>query len=164
MCFPIKVAAIYNATAHLCGMTIHILGGRVCNDVASPLKRTAVDRSCKGVVDNKRHTMLMSHISKALYIEYIATWVRDGFTKESLGVRLECFLYFFVRSSWVDECTINAKLLQSYTKEVEGATIYRIANNDMSSCLTSSSVRPKGNRLEIFQFRQALVKFPVVTS
>ena len=28
----------------------------------------------------------------------------------------------------------------------------------------SSSVRPKGNRLEIFQFRQALVKFPVVTS
>ena len=28
----------------------------------------------------------------------------------------------------------------------------------------SSSVRPKGNRLEVFQFRQSLVKFPVVTS
>ena len=124
MCFPIKVAAIYNATAHLCGMTIHILGGRVCNDVASPLKRTAVNRSCKGVVDNKRHTMLMSHISKALYIEDVATRVRDGFTKESLGVRLECFLNFFVRSCWVDECTIYAKLLQGYTKEVEGTTIY----------------------------------------
>ena len=28
----------------------------------------------------------------------------------------------------------------------------------------SSSVLPKGNRLEVFQFRQALVKFSVVTS
>ena len=68
--------------------------------------------------------MLMSHIGKALYIEDVATRVRDGFTKECLGVRLECILYFFVRSCWVDKCAIYAKLLQGYTKEIEGATVY----------------------------------------
>ena len=105
---PIEITAIYNNASYGSGMPIHVFGGGVGNDVSSPFKWTAVDWSGKRVVYNQRYTMFMSHAGKFLNVEHIDAWVRNGFSKQRFGVRLESFVQFFFGSIGVDKCTIDA--------------------------------------------------------
>ena len=50
MGLPVEVAGIHHTSSHLSGMAIHVLRSGMGDDVASPLKRTAVDGRGKGVV------------------------------------------------------------------------------------------------------------------
>ena len=49
---PVKPARVNDAAADSGAVVIQIFCGGVCDDVGAPLKRAAVYRSCKGVVDN----------------------------------------------------------------------------------------------------------------
>lgn len=54
---PVEVTAVDNGAAYLNGMSVHIFGGGVGNDICTPLEGTAVYRCGKGVIHNKRHAV-----------------------------------------------------------------------------------------------------------
>ena len=128
---PVEVTAIHNHAAYLrCG-AIHILSGRVGNDVGSPFKRTAVDRGGKGIVHDERHPVLMGDAGKLFNIEYGAARVADGFAKHHLGVRAESLLNLLLAGIRVYEGALDAQLLQGNTEEVEGAAVNLVRGNDV---------------------------------
>ena len=136
MRFPVEVTAIDDNTTYGSSMTVHVLGSRVSHDIGTPFERTAVDWCSKGIVYNQRYTVLVSDAGKLLDIEYINARVRDGFTEEGLGVRLECLLKFFFRSIDVNECTFDAQLLHGYGEEIECTAIDSRCTYEMVACLT----------------------------
>ena len=133
---PVEVAAIDNTSAHLCGMAIHILRCGVGDNVTSPLKRTAVDRSGEGVVHDEWHTMLVGHLGEALYVKHIAARIAYCLAEEALGVGAELLLDTLVIPLWVDEGALDAELLHGDSKEVEGASIDCVACDEMVTSLT----------------------------
>ena len=89
---PGEVAAIHHATAYLCGKSVHILGGRVGDNVGSPLEWTAVYWRSKGVIDNQGYTIFVSYPCKLLYVEHGTTRICDGLAEQGLCVRTESLL------------------------------------------------------------------------
>ena len=81
----------------------------MCYDVASPLERPAVDGCGKGVVYYQRHAVSVSHLSKPLYVEYVAAWVGDGFTEETFRVWTKLCLDAFIIPFGVDEGAFYAE-------------------------------------------------------
>ena len=132
---PVEVAAIHYATAHLCGMAVHVLGGGVCDDVSAPLERTAVDGCGKGVVHDEGYTMLVCYACKALYIEDTATGVADCLAEEALCVGTELGFNALVVPVLVDEGALYAQFLQRYAEEVECAAIDVVGGYEMVACL-----------------------------
>ena len=136
MCLPIEVTAIDDGTAYLRGMTVHVLGGGVCNDVATPFNRAAVDGRGKGIIDNKGYTVLMSQLSEALDIKNITAWVGNGLAKETLGVRTEGCFNALIIPIGINEGAVDTELLHGNAKEVVRATIYIIRGDEVVACLT----------------------------
>ena len=96
-----------------------------------PFEWAAVDRRSEGVVNDERHPILVSDACKLLDVENSAARVADGFAENNLGVRAESLLDFFFAVVRIHESTLDAKLLQGYAEEIEGATINLIRSNDM---------------------------------
>ena len=117
-------------------MTVHILGGGMGDDVASPLKGTAVDGCGKGVVDNQWHTVAMGYAGKLLDVEHLATGIGDGFAEHRLGIGAECLLYLFLGGILIDKRALDAELLQCNAKEIERTSIYLVGSDDMVASLT----------------------------
>ena len=106
------------------------------HDVATPFERTAVDRSGKGVIDDERHAMLVSHLGKTLDVEHAAARVGDGLAKETLGVLLETSLDLLVWPFRIDISTFDAELLHRHTKEVVGAAVDIVGCDEVVASLT----------------------------
>ena len=51
--FPIELATIDDGSAHLCGVSVHVLRGGVGDDVAAPLEGAEVDVCGKSFIDNE---------------------------------------------------------------------------------------------------------------
>ena len=98
----------------------------MCDDVASPFKRTAVDGSGECVVNNQGHTVLMCYAREFLDVEHLASRIGDGLTKHCLGIRSECLLDFLLRGILIDKRALDTQFLQRYSEEIECATIYLI--------------------------------------
>ena len=81
MGFPVKISAVYNTAAYSHCMSIHVLGGTMGNDICTPLKRTAVDRGCEGIVHDQRYTMLMSYLCKFFNIQNGQRRICNGLSK-----------------------------------------------------------------------------------
>ena len=95
-CLPIKVAAVDDSAAYLCGVTVHVLCGGVCDDVSSPLEGAAVDGGGKGVVDDEWHAVLMGYPCEALDVEHGTSRIGDGLAEHCLRVGAEGGLYLLV--------------------------------------------------------------------
>ena len=135
MGFPVEVSAVHNCTAYLCGVAVHIFGGGVGNDVASPFEGTAVNGCGEGVVDNQGNAVTVSHLGKTLDVEHVAARVGDGFAKEAFRVGTELLLDALVVPVRVDECALYAQFLHGHTKEVIGAAIDVGRGDEMVACL-----------------------------
>ena len=133
---PIEVAAIHNHAANLSGVTVHVLRRGVRHDVAAPFKGTAVDGCGKGVIDDERHAVLVRHLGKALDVEHVAAWVRDGLAEEALRVGAEASLDAFVVPVGVDEGALDAELLQRHAEEVERAAVDSVGGDEVVASLT----------------------------
>ena len=133
---PIEVAAIDHTSTYLGCMPIHILGRGMCHDVATPLKRTTVDRGGESVIDDERHPMLVCHLGKTFDVEHIGTRVADGFAKEALGVGTKLLFDALIIPIRVNEGTLDAELLHRHTKEVIRATIDAVGRDEMVASLT----------------------------
>ena len=121
---PVKVAAVHDCTANLCCMSVHVLGGGVGDDVGSPLEWAAVDGCGECIVDNQGYTVPVSHVGKALDVEYLASGVGD------------CCLYLLVIPLGVDEGALDAEFLERNTEQVERASVYVVGRDDVAACLT----------------------------
>ena len=66
---PVEVTAVDDAAADAYAVAVNILCCGVGNDVSAPLKGTAVDGSCEGVVNNKRNTVRMCKVRKFLEVK-----------------------------------------------------------------------------------------------
>ena len=67
---PVKLTAVYDDTADLNGMTIHIFTCGMYNDIGTKVKRLTKDRGCKCIVHDQWNTHSMSDICKTFNIKY----------------------------------------------------------------------------------------------
>src|SRR5438067_13155545 len=82
---PVKGASIHDYAADGCTMASNELGGRVNNDISTVLDRLHEIGSGQRIIDNERHTMLMSNVSYGTNIESVQAWVTYGFGIERLS-------------------------------------------------------------------------------
>ncbi|MPM86765.1 hypothetical protein SDC9_133857 [bioreactor metagenome] len=122
---PVEVAAVYNATADADRVAVHVFRGRVGDDIRAPLKRTAVDRGCKRVVDDERHAVRMREARKLLDIQDGNAGVCDGFAKKRLGVGAKILRELLFRQRLIDKRAFDAHFFQRYAEEIEGAAVDR---------------------------------------
>ena len=118
-------------------MSIHILGGGMCNDITSPLKRTAIDRSGESIIHNKWHTVAMGYSGKFLNVEHLASGIGDRLTEEGLGVGTERFLNFLLRGILIDKSAFDAQFFHRYSEEIERTAIYLGRSDDMVARLAN---------------------------
>ena len=128
---PVEVAAVHYASSHLGGMSVHILCGGMCDDVASPLKRAAVDWRGECVVNNQRHTVLMGYACEFLDVEHLASRIGDSLAEHGLGIRAERLLDFLIRGILIDKCALDAQFLKRDTEEIKCATVNLVRCDDM---------------------------------
>ena len=112
-------------------MSIHILGGGMCNDITSPLKRTAIDRSGESIIHNKWHTVAMGYSGKFLNVEHLASGIGDRLTEEDLGVGTERFLNLLLRGILIDKGAVDAEFLHRHSEEIERTAVYLGGSDDM---------------------------------
>ena len=132
---PVEVSTIYDAATHLRGMTVHVFGCRMSDDISSPLERTAVDGRWERVVDDEGHAVTMGDASKLLDVEHTTTGIRDGLAKQSLRVRTEGGFDFFLAGFLVHECAVDAQFLQRHPEEIIGASIDFVGSHEVVASL-----------------------------
>ena len=153
MCVPVEVATVHHNAAHGHGVSVDILCRGVCNDVRTPLERTAVHRRCEGIVDNQRHTVLMCYARELLYIEHVAARIGYCLAEKQLGVRAECLLNLILRRCLVYESAFYSELLQRHAKQVVRSAIYLVRCHymvaglaDIEHCIEIGSLSARRER------------------
>ena len=119
MFIPVEFSGVYYAAADDGGGSLHVFGGGVGDDVSSPLERSAVDGSSKGIVHNERNSVSMRCLCKALYIKNGQRRVGDGLAEYRLGVRPEGRLKFLVGTKRIHKGEFHAHSGHGNGKEVE---------------------------------------------
>ena len=122
---PIKFPRVHNTTAYRCVMAIQVFRGGMDNDVCPPLKRTAVDRRGKSIVNDQWHSVGMCSLGKPLDIKYDKRWIGNGFTKYCLSIGLECRLQFFLGTIWIHKGKLDPHALHRHRKEIIGSPVDR---------------------------------------
>ena len=87
---PVKFSTVHNHAANLYGMSVHILGGGVDDNIRPEFKWPAIDWGCKGVVHNQRNPMRMRHFCKEFQICHNQGRIRERLRKNTSRIRLEC--------------------------------------------------------------------------
>ncbi len=136
MGLPVEVTAVYYASAHLSGMTVHILGSGMGDDIGTPLKGPAVDRCGEGVVNYQGHAMLMSDAGKLLDVEHFTARIGDGLAEEGLGVGTESSVNLVLSSLGRNEGTLDAKFFEGHTEKIVGATVNLVGGDEVVASLT----------------------------
>ena len=121
--FPVKIAAVHDAAAHAGCMAVHVLCGRMGHDIGAPLKRTAVDRSCKRIVNNQRHAVSVCCPRKLFNIQNHQGRIGDSLTKYRLRIRLKCLLQLFLCRIRIHQSRINSQFLKCHGKEIGRSAI-----------------------------------------
>ena len=86
---PVELAAVHNTAAYTGPVTVHIFGGGVGDDIAAPLKGTAIDGGSKGVIHNQRDAVGVGGLGELLNVQDCKGGVGDGLAKYGLGVGLK---------------------------------------------------------------------------
>ena len=120
---PVEMAAVNDAAAHSSAVTVHVLGRGMSYDISAPLKRTAVDRRCKRIINDKGNSVLVRGLRELLNVENSQRGVGDSLTENSLCVWLECRVEFLGGAVGADECEINTHLAHSHVEQVESTTV-----------------------------------------
>ena len=110
-------------------MPVHILGGGVGNDVRAEFKWTAVDRGCKGVIDNQGYAVCVRRFCEFFKVEHGQRRVCHRFPEHRLRILLEGCVQFIFRTIGINEGKGNAHLLHRYGKQVVGTAVNRSGAN-----------------------------------
>ena len=136
MSLPVEVAAVYDCSSHTGGMTVHIFGCGMGDNVGSPFKRAAIDRGSEGVVHNQRNAVPVCNPGELLNVEHVDAWIGDGFPEQTFRIRPESLVYFLFRSVGIHERTFDSELLHGYSEQVESSAVYGGRADEMVARLT----------------------------
>ena len=131
---PVKVSAVYNRSAYLNGMSVHIFCGGVGYNVSAPLEWTAVYRCGKGVIHNKGNAVAVGYVCKFFNIKNNKSRVCNGFCKKNFCVRAESFCDFFFACICVHKGAVNTKFFEGNCKKVEGSAVNGGGGNYVIAC------------------------------
>ena len=137
MSSPIKVATVNNGAANSRAVTVHILGCGMGHNICSPLKRTAVHRCGKRIVNNQWHTVVMSGLCPTLNIKNNQCRVCNSLTKDALCIWSECIVNFLVSCIWRDKRALHTHLFKGDSKQVKGSAINGGKRNKVISGLSN---------------------------
>ena len=116
-------------------MAVDVLCRGVRNDVAAKLDRTAVNRCCERVVHDERNAVVVRESSELLDVEDVNCRICDGLAEYALCVRADVLLELFKRQSLVNECALNAHLLECNAEEIVCAAVDIGRCDEMVACL-----------------------------
>ena len=140
---PVELASIDQQTAQAGAMAVEKLGGAVGDDVGTPLKRSAKEGGCQGVVDNQRQVVCLGNGADLLQGKDNQGGIANGLTVDQLGVGPDS-TEKRIRLEWVGKADFYAQTRQSIAQLVVGAAIETAAGDDMVAC---SAEGEKGQRL-----------------
>ena len=120
---PIKLAVIDDHATQVGRMPIHVLSGRVRDDVGAPLKGTAHHGRREGVVDHQRHAVVVRGLGKALDVEHGQRGIGDSLTKDELGVGLEGSLELLVGAVGGNKRAGDTHTAHGVGEQVVGAAV-----------------------------------------
>ena len=147
MGIPVEIAAVHDGAAYRHSMSVHVLGRGMSDYVSSPFERPAMNRSGKGVVNDKGDAMVVSYPGKLFYVKNFHTGIGDCLTEQELGLGAEGGTDLLFRSSLVYESNVYSKFLQGSPKKVESSAVDVSGCHDMSSCLADVDAGEKVRRL-----------------
>ena len=116
MGIPVEVAAVDDTAAYAGGVSVHVLGSRMNDDVCSPFERTAVDRSRECIVHNQRHSVTVCDTGKLFDIQHFERRIGDRFSEQCFRIRLESCRDFFFAGIRINECNVDAEFLHGDTE------------------------------------------------
>ena len=133
---PVELAAVYDDTADLNGMSIHIFTCGMYDDISTEVKRFTENRSCKCVVYDQWNSHCMCNICETLNIKYSQRRVCDCLAKHKLCILFKTGLDLIVRHIFIHVDTFNAKLLQSEREQIDRAAVDFRGTDDAVTSLT----------------------------
>ena len=128
---PVELAGVDDCSADRCAVAVHVLGGRVGDDVGTELDRAAVDRCREGVVHDERHTVGVGCVCEFLKIKDGQSRIGDGLAEDRLRVGLEGLIELLGRAVRGDEGEVDAHFPHGDVEEIVGAAVDGGAGNDM---------------------------------
>ena len=137
MSSPVKIATINNSAANSRAMTVHVLGSGMGHNICSPLKRTAVHRCGKRIVNNQWHIVVMSDLCPTLNIKNNQCRVCNSLTKDALGIWPKCCVNLLVSCIWRDKRALHTHLFKGDSKQVKGSAINGGKRNKVISGLSN---------------------------
>ena len=123
MFIPVEFSGVYYAAADDGGGSLHVFGGGVGDNVSSPLERSAVDGSSKGIVHDEGNSVCVGCFCETLYVKDRKGGVGDGLAEYRLGVRPEGRLKFLVGTKRIHESDFHAHPGHGHRKKIEGSSV-----------------------------------------
>ena len=138
---PVEIAGIHNGSAYGCGMSVHVLGRGMGDNVGSEIEWIAVNGCGKGIVHNERYLMVMGKLGKLFNIKHYQRRLCNGFRQYALSVLLKSFRDFLSRPVRVNHSTGNTHFFHGNRQQVKSASVYGRRKNHMVPCLTDIEYR-----------------------
>ena len=120
---PVKPSAVYDAAADRRAVSVHILCGRMRDDIRTPLKGAAVNRRSEGVINDERNAVRVCRLSESFNIKHGKRRVCDRLAKDRFCVGAESSIQLFVRAVGRNKGKVDAHLLHRNREEVEGTAV-----------------------------------------
>src|SRR5574344_360859 len=95
------------------------------HNICAEFKRSAVDRGCECIVNNKRYTVLMCKSCKLFKIKNGACRISNCLTKDTLRIRLDILAKLLVRKLLVDKCAFDAHLCHCNSEKIVSSAVDR---------------------------------------
>ena len=123
MCFPVKITAVNNRSAHTGSMSIHIFRSGMRDNICSPLKRTAVDRCSKCIVYDKRYPMRMCCVCKFFQIQNNKRRIGDRLSEYSFCILAERGIYFFFAAVRIHKSSFDSHFTDRVSIQIIGSSV-----------------------------------------
>ena len=147
VCHPVEVAAVDDRAAYADGMAVHVLCGRMCDDVSAELNRAAIRGSREGVVDDKRNSVGMRKTRELLDVENGNGGIGDGLAEQRPCIGTERLCKLLLGQILIDKGDVDAHLLHRYAEKIVGAAVNRRGSDDVAACLADVEEREEVCRL-----------------
>ena len=130
---PVKASAVNNAAADLNGMTVHIFGRGMCNDIGAKSERTAIDGRREGIIDDQRHSVAVGRLCKQFQIRHDKRRIGESFGKHTPCIFTECGVQFFLRAVRIHKSALNAHFVKRLVEQIEGAAVNSAGADNMAA-------------------------------
>ena len=133
---PVEVAAIHDHAAHGCAMSTSVFGGRVRDDVRTPLERTAQVGRGQRVIDHQWDVIFLRDFGGLFQRENVHQRIAERFTVNDLGIFLDGTAEV-LRVGRVYESHVDAQARESVPELADRPAIQGSRRNNMIARLAN---------------------------